>query len=137
MVKVGTINAFPGSQLNDYSTNNTVVINPDMEDQPVEDQNPSQTDLTLKINEKERVIRDFVRVINALAEAKPKFFLKNGKKASKKDIFDAFGSIVGMTEQDFYNHMNSAKGNNNDTETHTAIFDELRAVSQKFFTGEE
>ena len=136
MVKIGTINAFPGSQLNDYSTNNTVVINPDMEDQPLENQPTEQPTPSLKINEKERVIRDFVRVINALAEAKPKFFLKNGKKASKKDIFDAFGSIVGMTEQDFYNHMNSAKGNNNDTETHTAIFDELREVSKKFFTRE-
>lgn len=63
-------------------------------------------------------------------------FLKMVKKASKKDIFTAFGSIVGLKEGDFYNHMNSAKGNNNDTETHTAIFDELRAVSKKYFTGE-
>ena len=137
MAKIGTFNALAGSQFKDCSINNTIVLNTDMEDQPVEDQTPSQTDLTLKINEKERVIRDFVRVINALAEAKPKFFLKNGKKATKKEVFDAFGSIVGMTEQDFYNHMNSAKGNNNDTKTHTAIFDELRAVSLKFFTGEE
>lgn len=136
MVKIGTINAFPGSQLNDYSTNNTVVINPDKEDHQPENQTGDKAAPRLKINEDERAIRDFVRVINALAEAKPKFFLKNGKKATKKDIFDAFGSIVGMTEQDFYNHMNSAKGNNNDTETHTAIFDELRAVSKKYFTGE-
>ena len=134
MAKIGTFNALAGSQFKDCSINNTIVLNTDMEDQPVEDQTPSQTDLTLKINEKERVIRDFVRVINALAEAKPKFFLKNGKKATKKEVFDAFGSIVGMTEQDFYNHMNSAKGNNNDTETHTAIFDELRAVSLEYFT---
>ena len=134
MVKIGTINAFPGSQLNDYSTNNTVVINPDKEDQPIEDQTEEKPAPLLKINDKERKIIDFIRVINALAEANPGFFLKNGKKASKKDIFDAFGSIVGMTEQDFYNHMNSAKGNNNDTETHTAIFDELRAVSLEYFT---
>lgn len=134
MAKINVYNALPGSQFNDNSINNTVVINPDMEDQPLENQPTEQSTPSLEINEKERVIRDFVRVINALAEAKPKFFLKNGKKASKKDIFDAFGSIVGMTEQDFYNHMNSAKGNNNDTETHTAIFDELRAVSLEYFT---
>lgn len=137
MAKINVYNALPGSQFNDNSINNTVVINPDMEDQPLENQPTEQSTPSLEINEKERVIRDFVRVINALAEAEPKFFIKNGKKASKKDIFKAFGSIVGMTPQDFYNHMNSAKGNNNDTETHTAIFDELRAVSQKFFTGEE
>lgn len=137
MAKINVFNALPGSQFNDNSINNTVVINPDMEDQPLENQPTEQSTPSLEINEKERVIRDFVRVINALAEAEPKFFIKNGKKASKKDIFKAFGSIVGMTPQDFYNHMNSAKGNNNDTETHTAIFDELRAVSQKFFTGEE
>ena len=137
MAKINVYNALPGSQFNDNSINNTLVINPDMEDQPLENQPTEQSTPSLEINEKERVIRDFVRVINALAEAKPKFFIKNGKKASKKDIFKAFGSIVGMTPQDFYNHMNSAKGNNNDTETHTAIFDELRAVSQKFFTGEE
>ena len=136
MAKINVYNALPGSQFNDNSINNTVVINPDMEDQPLENQPTEQSTPSLEINEKERVIRDFVRVINALAEAEPKFFIKNGKKASKKDIFKAFGSIVGMTPQDFYNHMNSAKGNNNDTETHTAIFDELRAVSQKFFTGE-
>lgn len=137
MAKINVFNALPGSQFNDNSINNTLVINPDMEDQPLENQPTEQSTPSLEINEKERVIRDFVRVINALAEAEPKFFIKNGKKASKKDIFKAFGSIVGMTPQDFYNHMNSAKGNNNDTETHTAIFDELRAVSQKFFTGEE
>lgn len=137
MAKINVYNALPGSQFNDNSINNTVVINPDMEDQPLENQPTEQSTPSLEINEKERVIRDFVRVINALAEAEPKFFIKNGKKASKKDIFKAFGSIVGMTPQDFYNHMNSAKGNNNDTETHTAIFDELRAVSLKFFTGEE
>lgn len=137
MAKINVFNALPGSQFNDNSINNTLVINPDMEDQPLENQTIEQSAPSLEINEKERAIRDFVRVINALAEAKPKFFIKNGKKASKKDIFKAFGSIVGMTPQDFYNHMNSAKGNNNDTETHTAIFDELRAVSQKFFTGEE
>ena len=136
MAKINVYNALPGSQFNDNSINNTVVINPDMEDQPLENQPTEQSTPSLEINEKERVIRDFVRVINALAEAEPKFFIKNGKNASKKDIFKAFGSIVGMTPQDFYNHMNSAKGNNNDTETHTAIFDELRAVSQKFFTGE-
>lgn len=134
MAKINVYNALPGSQFNDNSINNTVVINHDMEDQPLENQPIEQSASGLEINEKERAIRDFVRVINALAEAKPKFFLKNGKKASKKDIFDAFGSIVGMTEQDFYNHINSAKGNNNDTETHTAIFDELRAVSLEYFT---
>lgn len=134
MAKIGTFNALAGSQFKDCSINNTIVINSDMEEQPVEDQTPNQTVPSLKINEKERVIRDFVRVINALAEAEPKFFLKNGKKASKKEVFEAFGNIVGMTEQDFYNHMNSAKGNNNDTETHTAIFDELRAVSLEYFT---
>ena len=134
MAKIGTFNALAGSQFKDCSINNTIVINSDMEEQPVEDQTPNQTVPSLKINEKERVIRDFVRVINALAEAEPKFFLKNGKKASKKEVFEAFGNIVGMTEQDFYNHMNSAKKNNNDTETHTAIFDELRAVSLEYFT---
>lgn len=134
MAKINVYNALPGSQFNDNSINNTVVINPDMEDQPSENQPTEQSTPSLEINEKERAIRDFVRVINALAEAEPKFFIKNGKKASKKDIFKAFGSIVGMTPQDFYNHMNSAKGNNNDTETHTAIFDELRAVSLEYFT---
>lgn len=134
MAKIGTFNALAGSQFKDCSINNTIVINSDMEEQPVEDQTPNQTVPSLKINEKERAIRDFVRVINALAEAEPKFFLKNGKKASKKEVFEAFGSIVGITEQDFYNHMNSAKKNNNDTETHTAIFDELRAISEDYFT---
>lgn len=136
MAKIGTFNALPGSQFNDNSINNTVVLNPDIEDQPLSDQTTDKPAPCLKINEEERTIRDFVRVINALAEAEPKFFIKNGKKASKKAIFTAFGSIVGMSEQDFYNHMNSAKGNNNDTETHTAIFDELRSVSKKYFTGE-
>lgn len=134
MANIGTLNALPGSQFNDNSINNAVVINPDIEDQPLSNQPTGKPAPRLKINENGRTIRDFVRVINALAEAEPKFFLKNGKKASKKDIFEAFGSIVGMTPQDFYNHMNSAKGNNNDTDTHTAIFDELRTVSEKYFT---
>lgn len=134
MAKIGTFNALAGSQFKDCSINNTIVLNPDKEDHQPENQTGDKAAPRLKINEDERAIRDFVRVINALAEAKPKFFLKNGKKATKKDIFDAFGSIVGMTEQDFYNHMNSAKSNNNDTETHTVIFDELRAVSLEYFT---
>lgn len=133
MVKIGTINAFPGSQLNDYSTNNTVVIPTDIDEQPSASQPAEQVVPTLKLNEKGRTIIDFMRVINALAEAKPHFFLKNGKKASKKDILTAFGSIVGLTEHDFYNHMGSAKNNNNDTDTHTAIFDELRTISEEYF----
>lgn len=137
MAKIGTFNALPGSQFNDNSINNTVVMNPVIEDQPIPDQTEVQSGPTLSINQEERAIIDFIRVINAIAEAKPGFFLKNGKKASKKAIFTAFGSIVGLTEQDFYNHMNAAKLNNNDTETHTAIFDELRAVSKKYFTGEK
>ena len=84
MVKIGTINAFPGSQLNDYSTNNTVVINPDKEDHQPENQTGDKAAPRLKINEDERAIRDFVRVINALAEAKPKFFLKNGRFLHRK-----------------------------------------------------
>lgn len=134
MVKIGTINAFPGSQLNDYSTNNTVVINPDKEDQPIEDQTEEKPAPLLKINDKERKIIDFIRVINALAESDPGFFLKNGKKAKKGEILNAFGSIVGLTEKEIYNSINSAKKNNNDTSTHTAIFDELSTVSLEFFT---
>ena len=136
MANIGTLNALPGSQFNDNSINNTIVIPTDIDDSSTGNQPADQPTPRLTINEDERAIIDFVRVINALAEAEPKFFLKNGKKASKKAIFTAFGSIVGMTEQDFYNHMNSAKNNNNDTDTHTAIFEELRAVSKKYFTGE-
>ena len=77
MAKINVYNALPGSQFNDNSINNTVVINPDMEDQPLENQPTEQSTPSLEINEKERVIRDFVRVINALAEAEPKFFIKN------------------------------------------------------------
>ena len=112
------------------------MIPTEIDEQPTANQPVEQPTHRLTINEDERAIIDFVRVINALAEAEPKFFLKNGKKASKKDIFIAFGSIVGLKEGDFYNHMNSAKNNNNDTGTHTAIFEELRAVSKKYFTGE-
>ena len=136
MANIGTFNALPGSQFNDNSINNTIVIPTEIDEQPTANQPAEQPTHRLTINEDERAIIDFVRVINALAEAEPKFFLKNGKKASKKDIFIAFGSIVGLKEGDFYNHMNSAKNNNNDTGTHTAIFDELRAVSKKYFTGE-
>ena len=136
MANIGTFNALPGSQFNDNSINNTIVIPTEIDEQPTANQPVEQPTHRLTINEDERAIIDFVRVINALAEAEPKFFLKNGKKASKKDIFIAFGSIVGLKEGDFYNHMNSAKNNNNDTGTHTAIFEELRAVSKKYFTGE-
>lgn len=133
-MKVGTINAFPGCQINDQSINNTVVLNPDMEDQQPESQTGEKSAPLLKINDKERKIIDFIRVINALAEADPGFFLKNGKKAKKGEILNAFGSIVGLTEKEIYNSINSAKKNNNDTSTHTAIFDELSAVSLEFFT---
>ena len=137
MANIGTFNALPGSQFNDNSINNTIVIPTDIDEQPSASQPAEQVVPTLKLNENGRTIIDFMRVINALAEAKPHFFLKNGKKASKKDIFTAFGSIVGLTEHDFYNHMGSANNNNNDTDTHTAIFDELGAISKKYFTGEE
>lgn len=134
MVKIGILNAFEGSQLNDNSINNTVVISPGMEGQPEEDQTGEKPAPLLKINDKERKIIDFIRVINALAEADPGFFLKNGKKAKKGEILNAFGSIVGLTDKEIYNSINSAKKNNNDTSTHTAIFDELSTVSLEFFT---
>ena len=88
MAKINVYNALPGSQFNDNSINNTVVINHDMEDQPLENQPIEQSASGLEINEKERAIRDFVRVINALAEAEPKFFIKNGKKAHQSQFRD-------------------------------------------------
>lgn len=84
MAKINVYNALPGSQFNDNSINNTVVINPDMEDQPLENQTNEQPVPSLEINEKERAIRDFVRVINALAEAEPKFFIRMVKKPPRK-----------------------------------------------------
>ena len=86
MAKIGTFNALPGSQFNDNSINNTIVIPTDIDEQPTANQPTEQATPRLTINEDERAIIDFVRVINALAEAEPKFFLKNGKKA-KKSIF--------------------------------------------------
>lgn len=52
MATIGTLNALPGSQFNDNSINNTVVITPGMEDQPLENQINEQPVPSLEINEK-------------------------------------------------------------------------------------
>lgn len=64
----------------------------------------------------------------------PPFFINNkGDRMTKKSLFEAFSTALGIELNDFANHLSAAKRPNNDTDKNTKIFEELRKVSEDYF----
>lgn len=77
---------------------------------------------------------DLIRIINAIDEMDPPFFINNkGDRMTKKSLFEAFSTALGIELNDFANHLSAAKRLNNDTDKNTKIFEELRKVSEDYF----
>lgn len=136
MTHINQFIAHPGSTFND-ATNATVIIGKDVTVSPssTSNNNPNAgiSDCVAYLAPGRDKI-DLIRIINAIAEMNPPFFINNkGDRITKKALFEAFGSALGIELNDFANHLSAAKRLNNDSDKNTQIFDELKKVSEDYF----
>ena len=135
MTHINQFIAHPGSTFND-ATNATVIISKDVTVSPSStSNNKSDTGIcnpAYLAPGRDKI--DLIRIINAIAEMNPPFFINsNGYRMTKKALFEAFGSALGIELNDFANHLSAAKRLNNDSDKNTQIFDELKKVSEDYF----
>lgn len=135
MTHINQFIAHPGSTFND-ATNATVIIGKDVTVSPSSASN-SKSDAEISGRAylapgRDKI--DLIRIINAIAEMDPPFFINNkGDRMTKKSLFEAFSTALGIELNDFANHLSAAKRLNNDTDKNTKIFDELKKVSEDYF----
>ena len=125
---VKNLNAFSGSQINDYSKSNIVkadVINQVNQSQSKESEtsetSESSTGLILSVQRGSKI--KLFRVIIALLESGI-ITNKNGDKPTQEEIFSAFGQMLGTDFTDFQNHL--SMGSKSDPETSASVFDDLK-----------
>lgn len=71
------------------------------------------------------------RVILALQ--KTGFFVdKSGRQATQKDVFDAFGAMLGEDFSKFQKNLSQASQHNNDSDVSTKVFDDLKAAFEAY-----
>lgn len=135
---VKNLNAFSGSQINDYSKSNIVkadVINQVNQSQSKESETSetseteSSTGLILSGQRGSKI--KLFRVIIALLESGI-ITNKNGDKPTQEEIFSAFGQMLGTDFTDFQNHL--SMGSKSDPETSASVFDDLK---QKYLQYED
>lgn len=135
MTHINQFIAHPGSTFND-ATNATVIIGKDVTMNSVSTSNNKSNSRTYDNAHlapgRDKI--DLIRIINAIAEMDPPFFINNkGDRMTKKSLFEAFSTALGIELNDFANHLSAAKRLNNDTDKNTKIFEELRKVSEDYF----
>ena len=135
MTHINQFIAHPGSTFND-ATNATVIIGKDVTVSPSSISNNKSdagiSDTVYLAPGRDKI--DLIRIINAIAEMNPPFFINSkGDRMTKKALFETFGSALGIELNDFANHLSAAKRLNNDTDKNTKIFDELKKVSDDYF----
>ena len=75
---------------------------------------------------------DLYRVIIALLENG--FFTDNsGAKPTQKEVFEAFGKMLGADFSDFQKNLSQSRLNNNDSEAPTQIFDTLKKTIEEYY----
>ena len=75
---------------------------------------------------------DLYRVIIALIENG--FFTDNsGAKPTQKEVFEAFGKMLGNDFSDFQKNLSQSRLNNNDSEAPTQIFDTLKKTIEEYY----
>lgn len=121
MTHINQFIAHPGSTFND-ATNATVIIGKDVTMSSVSTSNNKSNSRTYDTAHlapgRDKI--DLIRIINAIAEMDPPFFINNkGDRMTKKSLFEAFGSALDIELNDFVNHLSAAKRMNNDTDKNT------------------
>lgn len=75
---------------------------------------------------------DLYRVIIALYECG--FFTDaSGAKPSQKQVFEAFGQMLGADFSDFQKNLSESKNFNNDSDAPTRIFDNLKDAIKQYY----
>lgn len=138
MARIDKFIANPGSVFNDNSVTinaqqNNTQFNSEtqlccqQEEQPDKQTPPAK----ISLNPRKGTRIDLFRVIIALQ--KSGFFLdKTGCKATQKDVFAAFGSMLGEDFSKFQKNLSEASKHNNDSPVSTEIFDILKAAFEAY-----
>lgn len=132
---VKNLNAFSGSQINDYSKSNIIkadIINQVSQNQSNEtevSEADSSTGLALSTQKGSKI--KLFRVIIALLESGI-ITNKNGDKPTQEDLFSAFGKMLGADFSDFQNNL--SMGSKSTPETSASVFDNLK---EKYLQYEE
>lgn len=75
---------------------------------------------------------DVCRVIIALLENG--FFTDNsGANPTQKEVFEAFGKMLGADFSDFQKNLSQSRLCNNDSDAPTCIFDQLKATIEEYY----
>jgi hypothetical protein len=79
---------------------------------------------------------DFIRVVNAMQELRA-FETSNGTLATKKDVMQAFGNIVGIDLINYDKDLNKAFTSNVSIETNLEIFEKMKSKTQEIFLSKQ
>lgn len=79
---------------------------------------------------------DFIRVINAMQELRA-FETPNGTLATKKDVMQAFGNIVGINLSNYDKDLNKAFTSNVSIEANLEIFEKMKSKTQEIFLNKQ
>lgn len=103
----------------------TIVTTPDDQSTPAEVEN------IIHLNSRTGCKIDLFRVIIALQ--KSGFFLdKTGSQATQKDVFNAFGTMLGEDFSKFQKNLSEASKHNNDSAVSSKIFDTLKEAFEAY-----
>lgn len=133
MANVGTLYNEPGATFND----NSITIN--AQQNYTAQFNPEQTvsgngefSSIIRFSNKRGMKIDLYRVILALLE-NGFFTNQNGAKPTQKEVFDAFGKMLGSDFSDFQKNLSQSKLCNNGSDTPTRIFDLLKTTIEEYY----
>lgn len=134
MANIKTFVAHPGSTFTDQSVTvsaqqNNTQFNTENQILPGDNSECAgqATGNNVFLNPQKGTKANLFRVILALQ--KTGFFVdKSGRQATQKDVFDAFGAMLGEDFSKFQKNLSEAAKHNNDSEVSSKIFDELKDI---------
>lgn len=77
---------------------------------------------------------DLCRIINSMYLC-GFFETTRGGKPNKKDVFLAFGKMLGDDLSDYAKHLSASKNVNNDSKATSAVFDKLKTKAEEYAEG--
>lgn len=119
------------SQINAPRTS-TNIFYTDSQPENGQDSNKAENNSNIRFTGKRGQKIDLYRVIIALYECG--FFTDaSGAKPSQKQVFEAFGQMLGADFSDFQKNLSESKNFNNDSEAPTRIFDNLKDAIKQYY----
>lgn len=132
MAHINTFNNQPGATF----TDNSITVNAQQNNTQFNTEQAisgcGDVASTIRFSGKRGMKIDLYRVILALLENG--FFTdQNGAKPTQKEVFDAFGQMLGSDFSGFHKDLSQSKLCNNGSEAPTRIFDLLKATIDEYY----